>query len=287
MPFVRKAWLLSAILSLSAARPKLSLGGKGPLTPLRRPRALSSRLLAVSNEGLGVDSTLQLLRERLPFLSEADAETICSPLVRYEGPLDKCEGREQLSARHRLWREEIPRRLEDLEIDSRSFNVLSASAELVVGQQVYDTSFRARIPPPAIARLQEIGEVAPGGYIDCKIRMQSEFRIDGQTGQVLSQQDRLIDDSWDVRSTIARTEFLLARRPPRRDPITWYWDVLRLQTRDEWSAAGFGAGNDGKDFEYAFASMIFRQFAIGGGLGILIFASAKLLRSYLDYGGLH
>eukprot|EP00968_Pinguiococcus_pyrenoidosus_P010587 scaffold842_cov227-Pinguiococcus_pyrenoidosus.AAC.14 len=73
------------------------------------------------------------------------------------------------------------------------------------------------------------------------------------------------DDSWDVRSTIARTEFLLARRPPRRDPITWYWDVLRLQTRDEWSAAGFGAGNDGKDFEYAFASMIFRQFAIGGG----------------------
>uniref|UniRef100_A0A7S1U6E6 Uncharacterized protein n=1 Tax=Phaeomonas parva TaxID=124430 RepID=A0A7S1U6E6_9STRA len=259
----------------------------------RRSRAAARGLrpacgAAAAASAAPVEETLAALRAGLPFMGSEGLAAVCDARVRYEflGQLDKSSGVDDLVRRHAAWGGRLEERLGDVELEPGSLSVLRADAREVVARQSYTASFRARVPPPAIARLEEIGQLEPGGFLPCRITVQSDFTIDGATGKLLAQNDALVDEAWDVPGTIARTEFLLARRPPSRDAVTWYWDVLRLQTRDEWSAAGYPTqDNGGKDFEFAFASMIARQFAIGGGIGICIFAASKVLKSILLSGG--
>lgn len=241
------------------------------------PRLRPSHRLQAAGSG-DVDSTLDALRTGLPFLSEGAAGRLAAADIEYDGLLVQCRGRKNWVDLLRSRGRDLEKRVEQLQVRSNSLAFLGTDFDTQVTnvRHSWEASFIAKLPPPAMARLDEVGETLPGGKIQCCVTVQSDFAIDRQ-GRIISQKDELIQ-TYDLRNSIEATEFLLAMRPKdQKDPVTWYVRVLRSQTKGEWDNAGVPTV-DGKSFELAFASVLLRQFAFGSFIGGIIYIAAKILK---------
>lgn len=172
-----------------------------------------------------------------------------------------------------FWATSLASRLRDFRVQNLSlFRLTPTQATLR-----WRASFAAPLPPRAAQRLAEVGESPPpqrpDGYVDVNLSLTSDFQLDAATGRVMSHTERITDD-FGVRATIARFEFLQARRPNGILSPLWYYDVLRYTSLEE-AADAQGASPDDDDIQRGFALMVGRNFGLGLALGVVVYVAIR------------
>jgi hypothetical protein len=202
----------------------------------------------------------------LPFLT--DASLVAEDVV-YEGPLATLSGRDAYLAAQRDWAAALPARLPGWRCDAPTLFPLDAGRSLRLR---YAPRFAARLPPRAAERLVQAGEAplpedaARSGFIAAKLNISADISLDA-SGRVVRHTER-VTDGFDVAATIARYEYLTARRRGDLPPV-WYYKVLRATSLEE-AAAAAGTAPDEPELQAGFAAMVARNF----GAGLLLGAAA-------------
>jgi len=240
---------------------------------------------AAKPDGSSDESTvLEALRSNLPFSLESSQ--IDSDIV-YKGPLHEFVGSEAYLSNNAQWSQNLPARLEGWDV--RSLSVY----QLKPGQCTakWTARFIAPLPPPAKVpgKLPSDLEILPGGKVLVEVGIVSELELNAE-GRITSQRDRFSEggggymySSANAAGTVARFEWMMARRLQGELEAVYYWRVLREQTRNEAveTAALQGVNWDEGRFETGFRDMLLRQLALGGVFGVVLFYSIKLLKLFL------
>ena len=199
--------------------------------------------------------------------------------VRYDGPLCTLRGREAYIAAQRAWARDVPSRLPGWSVAGPPAASLFA---LSPGElRVRCTArFGAALPPRAAERLAAAGEAVPplrpaDGLVDARLSLVAELSLDAQ-GRVTRHTERCTD-GFGVLATVARYNWLTARRPASQPPPLWYLQVLRYTSLEE-AADAAGTSADDESLQAGFASMVLRNLSVGMALGVGIDAAIKALR---------
>ena len=175
-------------------------------------------------------AALERLRGAAPFFIDA---ALVAPEVSYSGPLARAEGADAYLALQRSWARDLPSRLVEWRLvePPQLFAFEPGTVRLR-----WSASFTAAIPPPAKSRgLPADMEVLPGDRVRVRADFQSELRLDS-AGRITAHYEGLAPSmGYDIPSTIARYEVLMARRTTDLPPL-WYFKVLKSTTFEETSA---------------------------------------------------
>jgi hypothetical protein len=273
---------------LPAAAPALRASQPARAAPLRRRRAAPLAARAAADAGgaaapppppaASPAGGLERLRaslgasDGLPFLTDA---SLIAEDVRYDGPLASISGREAYLAAQREWAATLPARLPGWRVEApQLFPLGERSVRLR-----YAARFGAPLPPRATERLAEMREQPPplraDGLVAASLALRSDITLD-DFGRVVRHTER-ITDGFDVAATIARYEFLTARRLGLIPPPLWYYQVLRFTSLEE-AAAEAGTDPEDASLQAGFAAMVARNLATGMGIGICIYAALRFTR---------
>eukprot|EP00242_Pyramimonas_sp_CCMP2087_P009054 CAMPEP_0198200976 /NCGR_PEP_ID=MMETSP1445-20131203/3830_1 /TAXON_ID=36898 /ORGANISM="Pyramimonas sp., Strain CCMP2087" /LENGTH=275 /DNA_ID=CAMNT_0043871149 /DNA_START=358 /DNA_END=1185 /DNA_ORIENTATION=+ len=238
----------------------------------------------VDNSDGGTFTLIEALQQSIPFVT--DSNLLAAGIV-YEGPLRRTVGREAYLSDAAQWMQNMPERLEGWEVRNVQ------AYQLKPGQCTckWTCRFIAPLPPPAQVpgRLPADLKILPGGKVLVEVGMVSEMEVDSE-GRISSQRDRFSEggggymySSSNAAGTVARFEWMMARRLQGELEALHYWRVLREQTRNEAveTAAIQGVNWDETRFESGFRDMLFRQLALGGVLGAVLFYSIKFFKLYM------
>jgi hypothetical protein len=207
-----------------------------------------------------------------PFFIDA---ALVAPQVTYDGPLCQLSGAADFSRTQAAWASQLRSRL-------RSFAV--ANVQLYARSPTHLTlrwkaSFAAALPPRAAERLVEVGEATPqlrsDGLVDVTLALTSELYLD-ESGAIARHVERITDD-FSVRATIARYEWLTARRLDGTLSVMWYYQVLRYTSLEE-AADAAGTSPDDDSLQRGFALMVGRNFGIGLALGAVIYTLVRAIK---------
>ena len=244
----------------------------------------------------------------LPFLLD---EELISPDVRYTGPggaqaigreqcgkklllvsilllLTRCPPaalRSRYLALHSSWARDLPQRLASFEAASLALFALGEPRGVL--RLRWRARFGAPLPPRALARLREAGgatappPLRPDGLLAASLSLSSEITL-GDDGRVVSHVEK-ISDGYDVQATVARFEFLVARRGDELLPLA-YARVLRATSIEEAADAAGGTANE-KELSAGFAAMVFRNFGTGLAIGAGIYVAVRVVRVWLATHG--
>jgi hypothetical protein len=256
-----------------------------------RCRASSSdapQQAAAGASASGPASGLERLRSSLgapgglPFLT--DASLVAEDVV-YDGPLLHLVGRDAYLAAQRDWAAALPARLPCWRLDPPTLFPLEGRTLRLR----YSARFGARLPPRAAERLAAAGEPplpplpplpteragsAGSGLIAARLNLRADITLD-DAGRVARHTER-VTDGFDVGATIARYEYLTARRRGDLPPV-WYYKVLRATSLEE-AAAAAGTAPDEPELQAGFAAMVARNFGAGLLLGAAAAAVAQEMR---------
>jgi hypothetical protein len=195
-----------------------------------------------------------------PFLIDG---SLVAEDVRYEGPLASLSGREAYLAAQRDWAAALPARLPGWRVEGAALFPLSERALRLRAAP----RFAARLPPRAAERLADAGQpplpLRADGLVDCALALRADFEFDA-AGRVRRHTEQLTD-GYDVAATVARYEWLTARRRGDPPPL-WYYKVLRHTSLEE-AAAAAGTAPDDDALQAGFAAMVARNFGAGLLLG--------------------
>ena len=204
--------------------------------------------------------------------------------VVYEGPLCTVRGREEYAAFQRRLQETLPSRLRDFDVGTPQLFSLT-DTRLVLR---WRARFGAPLPPKALERLAEDGAVPvlrADGLLPATLSLTEELELSAD-GLVVRHTERVSDSTFGVEESIARFEWLSARRPPFLPAPLWYLQVLRHCSLEE-AASASGASVDDADLQSAFVAMVGRNLATGALLGTGIYAVLKVLKVVLLSARVH
>jgi len=269
-------------MQLRAALPRAA----APLA--QRPRRRRTAAACSTSNDVSA-ATLEKLRTGLgqpgglPFLLDAE---LLSPDVRYDGPLCELRGAQAYSDAHREWSTSLPTRLAGFTVSSPTL-----VGSLVPGQRTLLLRWRARfaapLPPRALERLRAAGEptppLTPDGALEASLSLSSELEL-GEDGRLVRHSERVVS-GFDVVSTIARFEYMTARRRADPPPL-WYVRVLRDTSVAE-AAAASGGSMDEASLQAGFLGMIAANLGKGMLLGCGIYVALKLLLLFARGGLAH
>jgi len=210
----------------------------------------------------------------LPFLTDA---SLLADTLSYEGPLCSVSGREEYLRTHSAWSRKLPERLRDFEVASASLFALSPT-RLVLR---WRARFGAPLPPLAEERLAAAGAPPPArredGLLPASLALTSDLELDA-SGRLVSHTER-VSDGFDVAATVARFEWLQARRLSDPPPV-WYYRVLKETSIAE-AADASGAPLDDAQLQAGFVAMVGRNFGAGLLIGVAIYAALKAAKAAL------
>ena len=210
--------------------------------------------------------------QAVPFITDA---ALVAPEVTYDGPLCQLSGAGDFTRTQAAWAAQLKARL-------KSFT--TTNAQLFPRSPTHVTlrwkaAFGAALPPRAAQRLAEVGESTPplrsDGLVDVTLSITSELYLN-EDGAIVRQVERITDD-FSVRATIARYEFLTARRLDGTLSPLWYYQVLRYTSLEE-AADAAGTSPDDDSLQRGFAMMVGRNFGVGLALGAVIYTAVRAIK---------
>ena len=212
------------------------------------------------------------LRQTAPFFTDA---ALVAQQVTYDGPLCQLSGAADFSRTQAAWAAQLQSRLKDFAPTNVSLYARSPT-HLTLR---WKASFAAALPPRAAERLKEVGETTPplhsNGLVDVTLSLTSELYLD-ENGAIVRHVERITDD-FSVRATIARYEWLTARRLDGTLPAIWYYQVLRFTSLEE-AADAAGTSPDDDSLQRGFALMVGRNFGVGLALGAVIYTAVRAIK---------
>ena len=212
------------------------------------------------------------LRQTAPFFTDA---ALVAPLVTYDGPLCQLSGAADFTRTQAAWAKQLQSRLKDFAATNVSLYARSPT-HLTLR---WKAAFAAALPPRAAERLKEVGEVTPplrrDGLVDVTLSLTAELYLD-ESGAIVRYVERITDD-FSVRATIARYEWLTARRLDGTLSAVWYYQVLRYTSLEE-AADAAGTSPDDDSLQRGFALMVGRNFGVGLALGAVIYTVVRAIK---------
>ena len=172
---------------------------------------------------------LDVVRANAPFFCCEDA--LSEDFARFEAPMFATGERARAAALMAAWRDEMPARLRNMELEDLRVYRLEAGRACDLR---YALRFDARAPPDAARRAAEAGEALAwrgGGTVRVRARLRARLELD-DAGRVRSVRES-IGGGFGVEATIARYSVLTARRPAGCPRALWYLRVLRHTVVEE------------------------------------------------------
>ncbi|KAK3275848.1 hypothetical protein CYMTET_16040 [Cymbomonas tetramitiformis] len=189
------------------------------------------------------------------------------------GPMESVDGAREYLQTQSTWAQNYGERLDKFEV----MEVQVYQLQPGVVQVKWGCKFIAPLPPNARSRgLPADLKILPGEKVEVQTSVRSELLL-SEDGLIVSHRDEIVDE-YDIPSTISRYEFLTARRINDTPPV-WYWKVLAATTKEETSVLSGGAMSE-DELQRSFQDMIIRNLALGGLIGVAIYAVLKFLKLY-------